>query len=68
MKLQLRYVPIALVPNRGSDLIEKTIILTDDWERYSFDVRLPLQRMPMLFRLKCLRAKTQFQCIWMPCR
>ena len=42
VKLQLRYVPIALVPNRGSDLIEKTIILTDDWERYSFDVRLPL--------------------------
>ena len=42
VNLQLRYVPVALVPNRGSDLIEKTITLTDDWERYSFDVRLPL--------------------------
>ena len=28
MNLQLRYVPVALVPNRGSDLIEKTITLT----------------------------------------
>ena len=42
VKLQLRYVPVALVPNRGSDLIEKTITLTDGWQRYSFDVRLPL--------------------------
>lgn len=42
VNLQLRYVPVALVPNRGSDLIEKTITLTDDWQRYSFDVRLPL--------------------------
>ena len=42
VKLQLRYVPVALVPNRGSDLIEKTIIVTDNWQSYSFDVRLPL--------------------------
>lgn len=42
VKLQLRYVPVALVPNRGSDLVEKTVTLTEDWERYSFDVRLPL--------------------------
>jgi hypothetical protein len=42
VKLQVRYVPTALVPNRGSNLIEKTVTLTQDWERYSFDVRLPL--------------------------
>ena len=42
VKLQVRYVPTALVPNRGSNLIEKTVTLTQDWARYSFDVRLPL--------------------------
>ena len=42
VKLQLRYVPTALVPNRGSNLIEKTFTLTDDWQRCSFKARLPL--------------------------
>jgi hypothetical protein len=42
VKLQLRYVPTSVVPNRGSNLIEKKITLTKDWQRYSFDARLPL--------------------------
>lgn len=42
VQLQLRYVPVALVPNRGSNLIEKTVTLSNEWARYSFDVRLPM--------------------------
>ena len=42
IKMQLRYVPTALVPNRGSNLIEKVVTLSDDWNRYSFEASLPL--------------------------
>ncbi|GEM_PF-1741738 len=42
IKMQLRYVPTALVPNRGSNLIQKVITLSDDWKRYSFEASLPL--------------------------
>lgn len=42
VKLQVRYVPTSVVPNRGSNLLEKKFILTEDWERYTFDARLPL--------------------------
>lgn len=42
VKMQVRYVPTALVPNRGSNMIEKTVTLTESWQRYSFEARLPL--------------------------
>ena len=42
VKLQLRYVPTALVPNRGSNLIEKSFTLGTDWQRCTFEARLPL--------------------------
>ena len=42
IKMQLRYVPTALVPNRGSNLIQKVVTLSDDWKRYSFEAHLPL--------------------------
>ena len=42
IKMQLRYVPTALVPNRGSNLIEMVVTLSDDWNRYSFEASLPL--------------------------
>jgi hypothetical protein len=40
--LQLRLVPTELVPNKGSTLIGKELVLTDEWQRYSFEARLPL--------------------------
>ncbi|MEX0326486.1 MAG: hypothetical protein AB3N33_10400 [Puniceicoccaceae bacterium] len=42
VKLQLRLVPTELVPNKGSTMIEKEITLTNQWQRFSFDARLPL--------------------------
>jgi hypothetical protein len=42
VKLQLRLVPTELVPNKGSTMIEKEVTLTDEWQRFSFDARLPL--------------------------
>jgi hypothetical protein len=42
VKLQLRLVPTKLVPNKGSTMIEKEVTLTDEWQRFSFDARLPL--------------------------
>ena len=42
VKLQLRLVPTELVPNKGSTMIEKEVTLTDEWQRFSFDTRLPL--------------------------
>ena len=42
VKLQLRLVPTELVPNKGSTMIEKEVKLTDEWQRFSFDARLPL--------------------------
>jgi hypothetical protein len=42
VKLQLRFVPTALVPNRGSNLIEKSFTLGTDWQRCTFEARLPL--------------------------
>ena len=41
-KLQIRYVPTALVPNDGSNLLEKEVVLSKKWERYGFNVDLPL--------------------------
>lgn len=41
-KLQVRYVPTALVPNAGSNMLEKEVVLTDEWVRYSFNTELPL--------------------------
>ena len=41
-KLQIRYVPTALVPNDGSNLLEKEVVLTKEWKRYGFNVDLPL--------------------------
>lgn len=42
VKLQLRFVPTALVPNRGSNLIEKSFTLGKEWQRCTFEARLPL--------------------------
>jgi hypothetical protein len=42
VKLQLRLVPTELVPNKGSTQIEKEVTLTNEWQRFSFDARLPL--------------------------
>jgi hypothetical protein len=42
VKIQLRLVPTELVPNKGSTQIEKEVVLTDEWQRFSFDARLPL--------------------------
>ncbi|CAI8259425.1 MAG: Uncharacterised protein [Opitutia bacterium UBA7350] len=42
VKLQLRFVPTALVPNRGSNLIEKSFTLGTGWQRCTFEARLPL--------------------------
>lgn len=42
VKLQLRFVPTALVPNRGSNLIEQSFVLNETWQRCTFEARLPL--------------------------
>jgi hypothetical protein len=41
-KIQLRLVPTELVPNKGSTQIEEDVVLSDEWQRFSFNARLPL--------------------------
>lgn len=42
VRLQLRFVPTSLVPNRGSNLIEQRFVLNETWQRCTFEARLPL--------------------------